>query len=82
MEVLNDACDRNWSLLPDYVTTSERPLIDRLVRLGVAPREEVMRLDPDQHPPHGVRLQPGRLRRRLHLLRLWPERGGTRPDRR
>lgn len=33
-----------WSLLPDYAGAPERPLVDRLVRLGVAPREEVLRL--------------------------------------
>jgi len=33
-----------WSLLPDYAGAPERPLVDRLVRLGVAPRPEVQRL--------------------------------------
>ena len=33
-----------WTLLPDYAGAPERPLVDRLVRLGVAPRAEVMRL--------------------------------------
>jgi 2',3'-cyclic-nucleotide 2'-phosphodiesterase/3'-nucleotidase len=33
-----------WRLLPDYVTTPSRPLIDRLVRLGRAPAAEVLRL--------------------------------------
>jgi len=33
-----------WTLLPDYAGAPERPLIDRLVRLGVAPKAEVHRL--------------------------------------
>ncbi len=45
---LDGSFDHNWSVLPDYATTPERPLIDRLVRLGAAPREEVHRLFPDQ----------------------------------
>lgn len=43
----------NWTLLPDYVTAEERPLIDRLVRQGVAPREEVHRLLPDEPARRG-----------------------------
>lgn len=38
----------SWTLLPDYAPNPERPLIDRLVRLGVAPREEVMHLIPNE----------------------------------
>jgi 2',3'-cyclic-nucleotide 2'-phosphodiesterase/3'-nucleotidase len=34
----------SWTLLPDYAGAPERPLVDRLVRLGVAPRAEVQRL--------------------------------------
>ncbi len=44
---------RNWRLLPDYVAATERPLIDRLVREGVAPRAEVQRLEPDQPAQRG-----------------------------
>src|SRR5262252_8751454 len=33
-----------WTLLPDYAGAPERPLIDRLVRFGVAPKPEVQRL--------------------------------------
>lgn len=33
-----------WTLLPDYAASPERPLIDRLVRMGLAPRSEVLRL--------------------------------------
>lgn len=40
--------DHNWTVVPDYAPTPERPLIDRLVRLKAAPRDEVMRLFPDQ----------------------------------
>ncbi len=53
MGTLVDASDRHWSVLPDYATTTERPLIDRLVRLGVAPRDELMRLYPDQPARRG-----------------------------
>ena len=38
------AGEPNWTLLPDYAGAPERSLIDRLVRLGVAPRAEVLRL--------------------------------------
>jgi 2',3'-cyclic-nucleotide 2'-phosphodiesterase/3'-nucleotidase len=34
----------NWRLIPDYVLTPARPLIDRLVRLGKAPIDDVRRL--------------------------------------
>ena len=33
-----------WTLVPDYAGSPERPLVDRLVRLGVAPRSQVLRL--------------------------------------
>ena len=33
-----------WTLLPDHAGSPERPLIDRLARLGVAPKPELMRL--------------------------------------
>jgi len=36
--------DASWSLLPDYAGAAERPLIDRLVRLGVAPKESVQKV--------------------------------------
>jgi 2',3'-cyclic-nucleotide 2'-phosphodiesterase/3'-nucleotidase len=41
---LDGAHTVNWRLLPDYVPAPERPLIDRLVRLGKAPAAEVLRL--------------------------------------
>ncbi|HXS83099.1 MAG TPA: 5'-nucleotidase C-terminal domain-containing protein [Methylomirabilota bacterium] len=34
----------SWTVLPDYAGAAERPLIDRLVRLGVAPKADVQRL--------------------------------------
>jgi len=34
----------SWTVLPDYAGAPERPLIDRLVRLGVAPKAEVQHL--------------------------------------
>jgi len=36
--------DASWTVLPDYAGAPERPLIDRLVRLGVAPKEDVQKL--------------------------------------
>ncbi|HEY2954275.1 MAG TPA: 5'-nucleotidase C-terminal domain-containing protein [Candidatus Eisenbacteria bacterium] len=50
---LNGAFTRNWTLLPLYERTAERPLIDRLVRLGAAPAAELMRLDPDEPARRG-----------------------------
>ena len=43
---LPSVCEPSWSLLPDYAAAPERPLIDRLVRLGVAPKSEVQHLGP------------------------------------
>ena len=34
----------SWTVLPDYAGAAERPLIDRLVRLGVASKADVQRL--------------------------------------
>jgi len=48
VKTLDNACELNWSVLPDYATTPQRTAIDRLVRLGVAPAEEVRQLLPDQ----------------------------------
>ena len=53
MGTLEGASDHNWSVVPDYAPTPERRLIDRLVRLGAAPREEVRRLFPDQPARRG-----------------------------
>ena len=47
------AISPGWMLLPDYVTYAERPLIDRLVRQGVAPRAAVMRLGADEMASRG-----------------------------
>lgn len=44
---LDPAFEPAWALLPDYAATTERPLIDRLVRLGTLPKSDVMRLVPD-----------------------------------
>ncbi|MFN8589566.1 MAG: bifunctional UDP-sugar hydrolase/5'-nucleotidase [Candidatus Eisenbacteria bacterium] len=38
----------SWTLVPDYVGAPERPMIDRLVRLGIAPKEEVQHLIPNE----------------------------------
>jgi 2',3'-cyclic-nucleotide 2'-phosphodiesterase/3'-nucleotidase len=43
-QVLRADGEPGWTLLPDHAGAPERPLVDRLVRLGVAPRAEVMRL--------------------------------------
>ncbi len=40
--------DASWSLVPDYAPTPERELIDRLVRLGVAPASDVRHLIPQE----------------------------------
>ena len=40
--------DRSWTVLPDFVPSPERPLVDLLVRQGVAPQGEVLRLFPDE----------------------------------
>jgi 2',3'-cyclic-nucleotide 2'-phosphodiesterase (5'-nucleotidase family) len=40
--------DRSWTVLPDYAPSRERPLVDLLVRRGVAPKGEVLRLFPDE----------------------------------
>ncbi len=40
------ALEPGWTLVPDYVGAPERPMIDRLVRLGIAPKEEVQHLIP------------------------------------
>lgn len=47
------ATQTNWRLLPDYVLEPERPAIDRLVRRGVAPPEQVLRLGPRQPAMRG-----------------------------
>ena len=44
--VLDGTYTRNWSLLPDYAPTSERPFIDLMVRQGALPRTEAMRFYP------------------------------------
>lgn len=45
--------DSNWRLLPDYQLEPERPLVDLLVRRGVAPRAQVLRLGPHQPAARG-----------------------------
>jgi hypothetical protein len=45
--------ERAWTVLPDYLPCVERPLIDRLVREGALPREEAMRLFPDEPARRG-----------------------------
>ncbi|NOT34538.1 MAG: hypothetical protein HOP12_10250 [Candidatus Eisenbacteria bacterium] len=44
---------REWNLLPDYATTVERPLIDRLVREQVLPAAEVQRIFPREPAQRG-----------------------------
>jgi 2',3'-cyclic-nucleotide 2'-phosphodiesterase (5'-nucleotidase family) len=43
-DTLDDGFEHTWSLLPDYATLEERPLLDRMVRLGAVPKAEVHRL--------------------------------------
>ena len=45
--LLDGAFDPGWRILPDYAASPERPLIDLLVRQGVAPIGEVLRLEPE-----------------------------------
>uniref|UniRef100_A0A832I509 Multifunctional 2',3'-cyclic-nucleotide 2'-phosphodiesterase/5'-nucleotidase/3'-nucleotidase n=1 Tax=Eiseniibacteriota bacterium TaxID=2212470 RepID=A0A832I509_UNCEI len=47
------AFTRNWRMLPDYAPGPERALVDLLVRRGVAPPHEVLRLDPDEPARRG-----------------------------
>ena len=50
---LGRAFERDWSVLPDYAAAPERPLIDALVRTGALPREEALRLFPDEPARRG-----------------------------
>ena len=50
---LDGQWEPNWSILPDYALTPQRPLIDRLVRHGGTPREDVFRLYPEQPARRG-----------------------------
>jgi 2',3'-cyclic-nucleotide 2'-phosphodiesterase/3'-nucleotidase len=43
-QTLSPEGEPSWTMLPDYAGAPERALIDRLVRLGVAPRAELQRL--------------------------------------
>jgi 2',3'-cyclic-nucleotide 2'-phosphodiesterase/3'-nucleotidase len=43
----------NWTVLPDYAPISERPFIDLLVRQGVLPRTEAMRVYPAEPARRG-----------------------------
>ncbi len=52
-DTLDNRFERNWTLLPDYVAIAERPLIDRLVRLGAIPAADVHRLYPDEPARRG-----------------------------
>ena len=52
-KTLSSAVRSNWRLLPDYAASTERPLIDLLVRQGVAPKPEVLRLEPDAPAQRG-----------------------------
>jgi len=46
-KTLDGSFTRNWTALPMYARAAERPLIERLVRLGALPEDELLRLDPD-----------------------------------
>jgi len=45
--------ERSWTVLPDYLPDVERPLIDRLVREGAMPRDEALRVFPDEMARRG-----------------------------
>ena len=51
--VLDGRWEPNWSILPDYALTPQRPQIDRLVRHGGTPREDVLRLYPEEPARRG-----------------------------
>jgi len=53
MRTLDGACTHNWSLLPDYVSAPERPLIDLMVRQGTLPPAEALRIYPDEPTRRG-----------------------------
>jgi len=40
--------EHGWTVVPDYAPMPERPLIDRLVRLGLAPAAEVRHVIPEE----------------------------------
>lgn len=50
---LDGSFTRNWSVVPDYAATIERPLIDRLVREGVAPKGELLHMESDEPAKRG-----------------------------
>jgi len=47
-KTLSPRFEAAWTLVPDYAAMPERPLIDRLVRLGLAPKSEVLHLIPNE----------------------------------
>ena len=53
LRVVGGDVTRNWSLLPDYAGTAERPGIDLLVRQKVLPAEEAMRIYPAEPTRRG-----------------------------
>jgi 2',3'-cyclic-nucleotide 2'-phosphodiesterase/3'-nucleotidase len=52
-QILTGSFKRNWTILPDYASTPERPLIDRLVREHVIAAPDLMRIDPDARALRG-----------------------------
>ena len=52
-KALGASFERNWTLLPMYARVAERPLVDRLVRLGALPAPDLVRLDPDEPARRG-----------------------------
>jgi 2',3'-cyclic-nucleotide 2'-phosphodiesterase/3'-nucleotidase len=52
-QILSGAFKRNWTLLPDYAATIERPLIDRLVRGGAMAPADLERIRPDERAIRG-----------------------------
>ena len=50
---LDGGYDHSWRLLPVYVATPERPLIDLLARQGAAPIAELLRLEADEPAKRG-----------------------------
>jgi 2',3'-cyclic-nucleotide 2'-phosphodiesterase / 3'-nucleotidase / 5'-nucleotidase len=50
---LDGSFTRNWTILPDYASLPERSSIDLLVRQGVLPRTEAMRIYPAESARRG-----------------------------
>lgn len=67
---------RNWTVVPDYLASPERPLIARLVRQGGIPIDDVMRIDPSAPVRRGdlaYWISRAYAWRAKHLSGAWPD---------